>query len=363
MTAIIIAAALTLSVIFILIYYRVFFILPFLLVFIIVITLSTSMFIVTEGSQAVITQFGEMVGKPYKKAGLYFKIPLIWKVNYFDTRIYAKQVLAANIPTKDGYFIGVDIAFHWKIEDTEVFFEKMPEEMTTENIIQHVISGQIRQTISKYNLYDIMRTDNLIEIESTHKGSIVGQILPDKFHKMKDDLISERPMSMGRIKLIRNITSVANKFLKQYGIKVLGVVITDFQFTKAVETVIENRMKQQILRKVSALLSSGLKVVAEMNGLREVHYQEILAPAVTKSQDIRGKADSYVTQIYAESYGKNIYFYKLYETLQTYKRSLPQSSKGIILSTDAHFLNLLKNLNQQYNGDLKAKKINDLGGD
>ena len=47
----------------------------------------SSMFIINEGRQAIITQFGRPIGKPYTQAGLYFKTPFLQEVRYVDKRI------------------------------------------------------------------------------------------------------------------------------------------------------------------------------------------------------------------------------------------------------------------------------------
>ena len=64
------------------------FISAFTIGFILVFLFQSGFFMVTEGSAVVITQFGHIIGKPYEKAGLYIKVPLIWKANYLYSRIH-----------------------------------------------------------------------------------------------------------------------------------------------------------------------------------------------------------------------------------------------------------------------------------
>lgn len=45
-----------------------------------------TIFIIDEGQQAVITQFGAPVGKPITTAGLKFKIPFIQQVHLFEKK-------------------------------------------------------------------------------------------------------------------------------------------------------------------------------------------------------------------------------------------------------------------------------------
>ena len=44
-------------------------------------------YIIEEGKQAIITEFGQPIGNPIISAGLRLKIPFIQKVTYFEKRI------------------------------------------------------------------------------------------------------------------------------------------------------------------------------------------------------------------------------------------------------------------------------------
>ena len=53
---------------------------------VLLIVLFSSVYIVNETQQVVITQFGRPVGEAVTTPGLNFKVPFIQKVNYFDKR-------------------------------------------------------------------------------------------------------------------------------------------------------------------------------------------------------------------------------------------------------------------------------------
>ncbi len=54
---------------------------------ILAIILVNSVFIVSETEQVVITQLGRPIGQPVTQAGLYFKVPILQKANFFEKRI------------------------------------------------------------------------------------------------------------------------------------------------------------------------------------------------------------------------------------------------------------------------------------
>ncbi|MCK5069218.1 MAG: protease modulator HflC, partial [Desulfocapsa sp.] len=58
-------------------------------------------FILKEGQQAMITQFGAPVGEPKTEAGFHLKLPFVQDVNYFDKRIQIWDGDPNQIPTND----------------------------------------------------------------------------------------------------------------------------------------------------------------------------------------------------------------------------------------------------------------------
>ena len=82
---------------------------------IIIILLGSSLFIVKEGEQAIVIQFGKPIGNPSTEAGLYFKIPLIQNVIIFDKKILEWDGASSEIPTKDNIYIYIDAYARWLI--------------------------------------------------------------------------------------------------------------------------------------------------------------------------------------------------------------------------------------------------------
>ena len=80
-----------------------------LLVAVVVLTLLfSSVFVLDETKQAIVTQFGKPVGEPRTQPGLHFKIPMVQKVQFFDKRYLEWDGDANQVPTKDKKFIFVD---------------------------------------------------------------------------------------------------------------------------------------------------------------------------------------------------------------------------------------------------------------
>ncbi len=80
------------------------------------ITLNSSVYITTEASQAIVTQFGKPIGTPIVDAGPHFKVPFMQEVRYVDKRILTWDGEPNQIPTKDKKYIRVDTTARWQIE-------------------------------------------------------------------------------------------------------------------------------------------------------------------------------------------------------------------------------------------------------
>ena len=58
-------------------------------------------YVLPEGYQAVVTQWGKPVGEPITEAGLKFKTPFIQEVAYFEKKILIWDGDPNQIPTND----------------------------------------------------------------------------------------------------------------------------------------------------------------------------------------------------------------------------------------------------------------------
>ena len=98
-----------------------------LLAFVVLLVVSGTLYVVSEGEQVVLTQFGEPVGDPVVSPGLKFKMPFIQKANYFEKRFLEWDGDSNQLPTKDKRFIHVDTYARWRITDALKFFPNREE--------------------------------------------------------------------------------------------------------------------------------------------------------------------------------------------------------------------------------------------
>ena len=122
----------------------------------------TACFILPEGRQAVITEFGRPVGNPVTNAGLHFKVPFIQDVRYVDKRILSWDGFPNQIPTKDKKYIKVDTTARWRVVDALKFIQTVRNETGSRARLDTIIDSTTRDVISNNNLVEAVRNSNQI---------------------------------------------------------------------------------------------------------------------------------------------------------------------------------------------------------
>ena len=105
----------------------------------------SSIYIINEAEQAVVTQFGKPVGGAVKDAGIHFKTPIIQTVIKFDKRILEWDGSANEIPTLDNKYIFIDAFARWRISDALQFYKAAKNEMLAQSILDDILHGAVRE--------------------------------------------------------------------------------------------------------------------------------------------------------------------------------------------------------------------------
>ena len=299
------------------------------LVFLFIIV-SNSIFIIKEGEQAIVTQFGKPVGDAITQSGLHFKLPLVQTVSKFDKKILQWDGAANEIPTKDNKYIFIDTFARWRISDALQFFKSAKNEMLAQSRLDDVIDGAVRDEISNRYMSEIIRSSNR-DME-TYESEIGN-------NNIDEDILR----TGARSKIIESILVNVSKKLSdlKLGIEVVDVQIKRVAYNLQVQEKLFNRMisEQNMIAEKYRAQGQGSK--QEILGKQIQKEKEIVSGAYLKSQEIKGKADADATRIYAEAYSKDKDFYEFFKTLETYRSTLDPSTL-FILSTDNKYLKYLE---------------------
>ncbi len=288
-------------------------------------------YIINEGQQVVITQFGKPVGNPVTSAGLRFKQPLIQEAHYFEKRLLEWDGDPNQIPTQDKKYIWVDTIARWKIVDALKFLQSVGNEMNAQGRLDDIINSATRDVITSHLLVEAVRDSNRI-LESEAEGE--DMIVTDE--------ALER-IEVGRKMLEGVILGKAKVLAPQYGIDIIDMRIKRVTYVDDVRNKVYERMIAERKRAAEKYRSEGQGKSAEIEGQVAKELKAITSEAYRQAQIITGKADAEAISIYAAAYSQNPDFYSFMKTLETYKDTIDEKST-VILTTDSDYYKYIKSL-------------------
>ncbi len=292
-------------------------------------------FVVDETRQAVVTQFGEPMGEPITKAGLYFKMPFVQTANYFEKRVLQWDGDQNQITTREKRYIWVDAMARWRIKDALKFMQSVGTMENAYTRLDDIIDAVTRDEISNLNLIETVRNgDELlrrIKESETHEEYVESD--PESLEEVK----------VGREQLTRHILSRAAKDVENFGIELLDVRIKRVNYIPDVRKKVFDRMIAERKSAAEKYRSEGQGKKAEIEGQMVKEMQQIRSEAYRTAQEIRGKADAESIKIFAEAYNKDPEFYSFVKTLDTY-RSTVGATTTIMLTTDGEYFEYLKGI-------------------
>ncbi|MGQ0523869.1 MAG: protease modulator HflC [Betaproteobacteria bacterium] len=264
-----------------------------------------SMFVVDQRQHALVFRLGEVID--VKKApGLYFKVPLLDNVRYFDVRILTIDTPEAErFLTSEKKNVLVDLFVKWRITDVRQYYVSVRgEEAAAQTRLQQTINDGLRAEFGNRTVHEVVSGER------------------------------DQIMDLMRVK--------ANEDAKTIGVEVIDVRLKRVDLPQEVSEAVYRRMEAERKRVANELRSTGFaeseKIRADADRQREV----ILAEAYRDSQRIRGEGDARATSIYARAYEPNAEFYAFYRSLDAYKQSFKNRSDVLVLEPNSEFFRYLR---------------------
>lgn len=286
-------------------------------------------YILEEGKQVVVTQFGAPVGVPITDAGLHLKMPFLQTVNVFEKKIQIWDGDPNQIPTNDKTYVFLDVTARWRISDALRYLQSTGgSETRAQSLLDDIIDGTVRDMINKNNLIEIIRS-------SDWSPDTMTQVLGN-------ESIGTKP-SVGRDKIQDMILEVAAKSTPGYGITLIDVMIKRVNYIESVRTKVYDRMISERKRIAAEKRSMGEGQKAEILGTVEKELKEIMSGANREAVTIKGKADAEATRIYGQAYNQDQDFYGFLKTLESYEKIIGGNT-SLIISSDSELYKYMKNV-------------------
>ena len=284
-------------------------------------------YVLREGQQAVITQFGRPVGQSILTAGLKFKLPVIQKVQYFDKRILVWDGDPNQIPTNDKTFIYMDNTARWRIVDPLRFLQAVGTERRAMTLLGDILDGTVRDLVNKNDLIEIIRS-------SDWSPDFMASTIQSR------DLVA--PPKVGRDRISHMVLEAASKITPQYGIELMDVMFKRVNYIESVRLKVYDRMISERKRIAAEKRSTGEGLKAEILGRVDRELAEITSKAKREATEIRGAADAEATRIYGQAYSGHAEFFAFQKSLESY-RNIITNNTSLILSADSDLFHYLEN--------------------
>ncbi|TWI71791.1 membrane protease subunit HflC [Desulfobotulus alkaliphilus] len=300
-------------------------------------------FIVDETEQAVITQFGRLVGDPIVEPGLNFKVPFVQIVTFFPKNLQAWDGDPGQIPTLDKTYIYVDAFARWRIVDPVKFFQSIGSFTLAKGRLDEIIDPAIRNLVTSNALVESVRWTNR-EMDPWVELDAFGEVETIEEERQEQGAFSRtegrtREIRVGREKISELILAQAQPRLDVFGIELVDVKIKRINYVEQVREAVYQRMIAERRQIAEKYRSEGVGEARKIRGDKERDLLQIESEAYRTAQKIRGEADARVVRILADAYGVDPEFYTYQKTLETYREALEGSS--VVFSTDSDFMRFL----------------------
>lgn len=292
----------------------------------VLIVLGSSLYVVDQREQVVITQFGEPK-RVVKDPGLHIKKPFVQQATTFEKRVLEWDGRATQIPTKDKKFILVDTYARWRIIDPLKFYQSVANELGAQTRLDNVIDAAVRDFITDHLLIEVVRSSNL-ELMQSEGEEIEREVME---------------IEIGRDSLVVLMLAKASEMTPQYGIELVDIEIKHINYVESVREKVFSRMIAERERIAEQYRSEGQGERSRILGDMEKDLLVITSEAYKSAEEIRGKADGQSTRIYAGAYNKDPRFYSFLKALESYQETIDEDT-WLILTTDSDYFRYLKSI-------------------
>jgi modulator of FtsH protease HflC len=272
---------------------------------VLLILLSMSTFTVDQREHGLVFRLGEIVAVK-EEPGLYFKVPLVDNVRYFD-----KRILTYDSSTPDRFITSekknvlVDSFIKWRIIDPAKFYVSVNgDERQAERRLTQTVNDGLRAEFGKRTIQEVV---------SGERSEIM-------------DIIKER----------------ADRESNNIGIQILDVRLRRVDLPKEVSDSVYQRMEAERKSVANELRSEGFAASEKIKAEAEKEKEIIITNAYRDAQKIKGEGDAKAARIYSNVFNKNKDFYDFYRSIQAYRNSINGKEDILVLDPNTEFFKYLQ---------------------
>ncbi|MFO0706810.1 MAG: protease modulator HflC [Nitrospira sp.] len=263
---------------------------------------ASPLFVVDVTQNAIVVQLGAPV-KNITEPGLYFKVPFIQEVTYFDKRLLDYDSEPQDVITQDKKTLLLDNFAKWRITDPLKVYQNFQSQRGALQRLHDIIYSELRVELGRHDL---------AEIVSTARGD-----------------------------LMKVVTQRSNEKASAYGIEIEDVRVKRADLPEQNEKAVFARMQAERERQAKQYRAEGAEEAQKIRSEAEKDKEIILAEAYKESEELRGGGDAKAFRIYADAYRQDPKFFEFTRSMEAYKKTFKDKST-LVMSPDSEFLRYLK---------------------
>src|SRR5262245_10495018 len=273
-----------------------------------------SMFVVHVNEQAVVLTFGrpeQVINQPNGKfgPGLYFRIPLVQTVDYFDKRILDLDSPPYEVNALDQKRLWVDAFARYRVTDPLLFYQSVRNEVGVRDRLKPIIESSLRRVLGAATFQEIVK------------------------EKRED--------------LMKRIAKQVNADGKEFGLEVVDVRIKRADLPEQNQKNVFERMRAERQREAAEIRAEGTGAANKIKADADRQVTVIKAEATREGERIRGEGDAERNRIFAEAFNRDPDFFAFYRSMQAYEAGMKggDSETRMVLSPDSEFFRYFNNPN------------------
>lgn len=269
-----------------------------------------SLFFVSEGTRAIVIQFGKVqrdaaTGETNVfSPGLHFKVPFIDRVVALDARVQTLDDSPDRFVTAEKKDLIVDSYVKWRIDDfARYFLSTGGNKLQAEALLKQKVNNGLRSEFGT-------RT--------------IGQIVSGERSELMDQALIQ-----------------ASESSDELGIEIVDVRVKQINLPLEVSNSIFQRMRAERAAVAREHRSEGQEQADIIRANIDAKVTVMLADAERNARQVRGEGDALAAQIYASAYSKDAEFYSFLRSMDAYRSSFNNKSDVLVVEPNSDFFRYL----------------------
>jgi len=282
----------------------------------VLVVLAMSIFTVDQRQYAVVFQLGE-VKRAISEPGLYFKVPMVQNVRYFEKRIITlDNAEPERFITSEKKNVLVDSYIKWRIVDPQLYYISVGgDESRAKTRLNQTVNAGLREEFGKRTVHDVVSGE--------------------------------------RDKIMEQMREKADLDARKIGIQIIDVRVKRVDLPTEVSESVYRRMEAERKRVANELRSEGSAEAEKIRANADKQREVIVAEAYREAQKTKGEGDAKATATYAQAFSQNPEFYAFYRSLEAYRNSFKSKTDIIVVEPNSDFFKYMKSVGR---GGEKAGK-------